>query len=589
MLLGSPSTSAHFLAVHWYSLSKPASWYLPTASSSSNLEQEARPEPHQTLFPRPNSSLRGSPAVDLAGGHELLAVRFDLLDPLQRAEERVHVLVREVLRVQRAHLVLGELVAVQEGLGLLPVALHLVPANMLYVPADLLAASAAAYEQVLRLADASPEARKAVARLRVIRGKNAVKKGFLSSENAAKTASIYREKEDLDDSRRSWKLMLKKLLDGCNRRGVNSHGQSVVLDDGVFAKLLSEDEFQRLIYPGIPKEQLAHAPRNLQTLLEDPWYEQELLAVMPKVQAKAASVLRNVKKRGAEQGDVMDPATERMLMPQVLQEAFGREVLAMVHRVNFQKHVKLANDAKLLADPNSDFATWDQLDDEFLDELLVEKSDVQGAAVLDEFMGDEWTQLLLNDVFRMAKNRLLMTTASNVDAKHVLSRRSAGNQTETLPGAKLRFVEHKDCTAEYPALAELIEKLHALPYEINKKRPDKARLCAQFVHCTAVQQLPGAHHQPLRLDCGSGDKDNGFKLTCVYFFNAIGSQDVEREQTTLNLRTSLAETAPVRQIAPKPDRLVVFKSQTVLNEITAVPEGQDLFYITFWIHGQGLQ
>ncbi|KAG6604553.1 alpha subunit [Phytophthora cinnamomi] len=451
------------------------------------------------------------------------------------------------------------------------------------------AEAAAAYEQVLRLADASPEARKAVARLRVIRGKNAVKKGFLSSENAAKTASIYREKEDLDDSRRSWKLMLKKLLDGCNRRGVNSHGQSVVLDDGVFAKLLSEDEFQRLIYPGIPKEQLAHAPRNLQTLLEDPWYEQELLAVMPKVQAKAASVLRNVKKRGAEQGDVMDPATERMLMPQVLQEAFGREVLAMVHRVNFQKHVKLANDAKLLADPNSDFATWDQLDDEFLDELLVEKSDVQGAAVLDEFMGDEWTQLLLNDVFRMAKNGLLMTTASNVDAKHVLSRRSAGNQTETLPGAKLRFVEHKDCTAEYPALAELIEKLHALPYEINKKRPDKARLCAQFVHCTAVQQLPGAHHQPLRLDCGSGDKDNGFKLTCVYFFNAIGSQDVEREQTTLNLRTSLAETAPVRQIAPKPDRLVVFKSQTVLNEITAVPEGQDLFYITFWIHGQGLQ
>ncbi|GMF58498.1 unnamed protein product [Phytophthora fragariaefolia] len=450
-----------------------------------------------------------------------------------------------------------------------------------------------AYEQVLALEqdETSTEAKKAAARLRAVRGKvpgKAVKKGFL--EGGAK-ASIYREMEDLgeDSTRRSWKLMLKKLLDGCNRRGVNSYGESVVLDDGVFAKLLNEEEFQRLIYPGIPKEQLAHAPKNLQTLLEDPWYEQELLAIMPKVQSKAVSVLTNVKKRGAEQGEIMDPATERMLMPQVLQEAFGREVLAMVHRVNYQKHVKLANDARLIADPNSEFATWDQLDDKFLDELLVENSDVRGVAVMDEFMGEEWTQLLLNDVLRMAKSGLLMTTAPNVDAKHVLSGQNTGNQIETLPGAKLRFVEHKDCAAEYPALAELIEKMHALPYEINKKRPEKAKLCAQFVHCTAVQQLPGGHHQPLRLDCGPGDKDNGFKLTCVYFFNAIMPQDGEQKQTTLNLRASLSENAPVRRLVPEPDRLVVFRSQSVLNEITAVPDSLDLFYLTFWIHGQGLQ
>lgn len=454
----------------------------------------------------------------------------------------------------------------------------------------------AAYENVLRLEKekSSSEAKKAMARVNVlkekIRAKPAVKKGFLSDKHSS---SIYSEKEDMgqDTTQRSWKLMLKKLLDGCNKRGVNSRGESVVLDDGVFAKLLQEDEFQRLIYPGIPKEQLVHAPKNLQTLLEDPWYEQELLALMPKVQAKAASVLTNVKKKGAEQGDVMDPTTERMLMPQVLQEAFGREVLAMVHRVNYQKHVKLANDARLLADPNSDFATWDQLDDEFLDELLLlqDKSEVCDVAVMDEFMGEEWTQLLLNDVFRMAKNGLLMSTAPNVDAKHVLSQQNKGNQKETLPGAKLRFVELKDCTAEYPALAELIEKLHALPYEINKKRPEKAKLCAQFVHCTAVQQLPPGHHQPLRLDCGAGDKDNGFKLTCVYFFNAVDTRDEEQKRTRLKLRTALSENAPVRQIDPNPDRLVVFRSQSVFNEITAVPDGEDFFYLTFWIHGQALQ
>ncbi|KAE8997200.1 hypothetical protein PR001_g19649 [Phytophthora rubi] len=449
--------------------------------------------------------------------------------------------------------------------------------------------AAAAYEQVLALqvagAEDAPEAKKAAARLRVLRdGHAAVRRGFLVAGRTR--AALYREKEDVADPRRSWKLMLKQLLDGCNARGVDSRGQRVVLDDGVFAKLLSEREFQALVYPGIPAEQLGHAPKNLQRLLEDPWYEQELLAVMPAVQAKAASVLANVKRRGAEQGDVMDPATERMLLPQVLQEAFGREVLAMVQRVNHQKHVKMANDARLLADPNADFATWEQLDEKFLDEFLLTE---QGAAVMDDFMGDEWTQLLLNDVLRMAKNGQLMATAPNVDAKHIVSRQQAGNQTETVPGAKLRFVELKDCTAEYPALAELIEKLHALPYEINKKRPEKAKLCAQFVHCTAVQQLPGGHHQPLRLDCGSGDKDNGFKLTCVYFFNAIELQDAESKQTTLNLRTSLAENASVRMITPEPDRLVVFRSRSVLNEISAVPDGKDLFYLTFWIHGQDLQ
>jgi Tfp pilus assembly protein PilF len=452
-----------------------------------------------------------------------------------------------------------------------------------------------AYNKVLQVEKdpSSSEANKAAARLKILKSKSAghkaVKKGFLSG-NAAKSA-IYCEKEELeqDAAKRSWKSMLKKLLDGCNKRGVNSRGQSVVLDDGVFAKLLQESEFQRIIYPGIPKEQLVHAPKNLQTLLEDPWYEQELLALMPKVQAKAVSVLTNVKKRGAEQGEVMDPATEQMLMPQVLQEAFGREVLAMVHRVNYQKHVKLANDARLLADPNSEFATWDQLDEDFLDELLQERSEVRGVAVMDEFMGEEWTQLLQNDVFRMAKNGLLMSAAPDVDAKHVLSRSNGGNQPETLPGAKLRFVEHHDCTTEYPALAELIEKLHAVPYEINSKRPDTAKLCAQFVHCTAVQQLQAGHHQPLRLDCGAGDKENGFKLTCVYFFNAVEPSTAEQQKTTLTLRTSLAENAPIRQVAPASDRLVVFKSQSVLNEVTAVPAGEDLFYLTFWIHGQALE
>uniref|UniRef100_A0AAV1V2B2 Uncharacterized protein n=1 Tax=Peronospora matthiolae TaxID=2874970 RepID=A0AAV1V2B2_9STRA len=414
-------------------------------------------------------------------------------------------------------------------------------------------------------------------------------------EQPKNVSEIHMEKKN-DPSRtekttqRSWQLMLRKLLSGCNKQGVNRQGERVVLDDGVFAKLLNEHEFQQLIYPGIPSDQLKHAPRNLQTLLEDPWYEQELLALMPKVQAKAASVLTNVKQRGAEQGDVMDMTTERMLMPQVLQEAFGREVLAMVHRVNHQKHVRLANDARLLADPNSDFATWDQLDDDFLDELLLDKNNnVRGTAVMDDFMGEDWTQLLLNDVARMANNGLLMTTIPHIDVKHVLCQQQRGRRKNTLPGAKLRFVDYQSCVVEYPALAEVIEKMHALPYEINKKRMNQVRLCARFVHSTAVHQLPAGHHQPLRLDCGGGDQDNGFKLTCTYFFNNVQLHERKAsgtKRTCLQLRTALLEDAPVRQVDPKADRLVIFQSQSVFNEIINVPNGENLFYLTFWIHGQ---
>lgn len=446
----------------------------------------------------------------------------------------------------------------------------------------------------------------------------AVKKGFLSSSSAKK--SIYNDKDDDDYTEssatpvdRTWRSMLRRLKEGCNKRGVNDKGERVVLDDGVFAKLLQEREFQQLVYPGIPPEQLVHAPKNLQTLLEDPWYEQELLALMPKVQAKAESVLGNVKKRGAAQGEIMDADTERMLMPQVLQEAFGREVLAMVHRINTKKHALLANDTRMLADPANEMADWDQLDDAFLDALLGTSVDSQdssvastGAAFLDDFMGEDWVELLQNDVHRMAKKQLLMPAVSSVDIE-ALRRADATAVKGTTPSVKksahptgkLLFIESSDCASEYPALAELVEKLHALPYEMNKKRPALARLCAQFAHCTALHQLGPGEFQPLRLDCGFGDKDNGFKLTCIYCFNGDSTQQPPRQNrqneseplraATVTLRFGLDENARVEQIETRSDRLIVFKSQQVLNEITSVRGADDLFYLTFWIHGQGFR
>jgi hypothetical protein len=61
------------------------------------------------------------------------------------------------------------------------------------------------------------------------------------------------------------------------------------------------------------------------------------------LQARAAKVLQGVKERGKTRGDIMDAQTEAELRPQILQEAFAREVVAMVsvlihllHRCSFQ-------------------------------------------------------------------------------------------------------------------------------------------------------------------------------------------------------------------------------------------------------------
>jgi hypothetical protein len=57
------------------------------------------------------------------------------------------------------------------------------------------------------------------------------------------------------------------------------------------------------------------------------------------LQARAAKVLQGVKERGKTRGDIMDAQTEAELRPQILQEAFAREVVAMVSAItHYQRY-----------------------------------------------------------------------------------------------------------------------------------------------------------------------------------------------------------------------------------------------------------
>ncbi len=59
---------------------------------------------------------------------------------------------------------------------------------------------------------------------------------------------------------------------------------------------------------------------------------------MSKIEAKADSVLEGVKRRGAQQGDEMDEETARHLYPQILQEAFARELGGETHKFTLVEH-----------------------------------------------------------------------------------------------------------------------------------------------------------------------------------------------------------------------------------------------------------
>lgn len=283
----------------------------------------------------------------------------------------------------------------------------------------------------------------------------------------------------------------------------------------------------------------------------------------------------------------MDSATEHYLRPQVFQEAFGREVIEMVKRVNYQKHLTIAQDERMLADPSHEYASWNQVSSRALEELGLAqtKEGSKGFTIQDSFMGEDWNELLAEDVKRMKSEGLLLDTGAAATAEAA----EAATATAPLPeghiqvvkahsGLKMRYLNEQECQQEYPAISELLQQLHALPYEINQK--STTHLCKAFPHSTALFSLKKGLSQPWRLDCGTGTKDNGFKLTCVYFLPHESSDGMDGSFYLCVKDT----TESVRALA---DRLVLFRSQAVLNRMTAV-KNRDLDYVIFWIHGSSL-
>jgi tetratricopeptide (TPR) repeat protein len=183
--------------------------------------------------------------------------------------------------------------------------------------------------------DRGEEANRALRQAKAVEAKQKAKhKVYLEKQKEREKRAKFKEKmslyEDRDDAyleenkmTKGAKVMYKRLRESVtDMSGANTDPLSL---NGVFAKMSKPKDFQKLVFPGIPEAELEGAPKSLQELLASEAYENELEGLMPKVEAKADSVLSNVKAKGAKQGDAMDAQTEAMLRPQVhIPRSLGR-------------------------------------------------------------------------------------------------------------------------------------------------------------------------------------------------------------------------------------------------------------------------
>lgn len=225
---------------------------------------------------------------------------------------------------------------------------------------------------------------------------------------------------------------------------------------GTFVQLCNPQQLKELLYPGASNEVLKNLPKTLKEVLE--W--SDLRLDMEKIAANAAEVLKNIKIKGARQGSIMDDATEGVLLPQIAQEALSKGIIEAVRKLNLKVSGTIAKIARPIASPESEQAQRNQLDDEVIEHYLNHRFAIQ-----QEYVGDDWCPVICNDLKRFIAHEKMsrINDKGEVVVKDVDSR-----VEELIPCISMAWVEKDDRIKEvYPALHELIDQIHSLPYEFN--------------------------------------------------------------------------------------------------------------------------
>ena len=360
--------------------------------------------------------------------------------------------------------------------------------------------------------------------------------------------------------------------------------KDAALLDGVFKKMLEPKEFQALVYPGLRVAELQRLPTSLQEVLADPRYAKDVEQLVPVAKAKAKSVLDAVKVRAAAEGDVMDAATEASLYPAVFQEAFARALVSMVTSTAVAAQSLQVRTSSALASPFAAPALWEQLHAESLRGVMS-----AGFAVQDAFCGPGWPELYVSDLQRMLSKGRFTRRSGQASASelrgwsiaYAYTSRVDSRDIVDVPLPALALLDAGELEKEYPALADLCQRLHALPFELNRKAklgltvPAPRATAAECLDDTGTLRLPACDSGP-----AGSPTDQGIKLTATLFLSPGWSSGCGGE---LGLR-GVPSASSISWIEPVSDRLVLHRARQHAHVIKPVTCGP-VWILSFHMHG----
>jgi hypothetical protein len=256
---------------------------------------------------------------------------------------------------------------------------------------------------------------------------------------------------------------LNSLLEKITSREKYSSGGDML--QGTFKRLMDKATFADTVYPGIPASSLRSLPRDLPALLAPgSAVRQAITSRLSAIGDSAMSILEGVRRRGMARGDVMDRTTEAVLIPQIVSESFAKAVVDSMKLMNQEASAAYAQYCLEVASPDGEQADMNQLEDSVVAEVI----SGDGIGVQDEFLGPEWSELVLADIMRFVKAERM--TDQSFEGITVAAAARIGDDREAAVSnvpSRMTWIEPEAVGTNYPALVEAIKCLHALPYELN--------------------------------------------------------------------------------------------------------------------------
>jgi hypothetical protein len=354
--------------------------------------------------------------------------------------------------------------------------------------------------------------------------------------------------------------------------------------------------------------------------------------MMPDVVAKADSVIHNVKKKAALNGDIMDKATEEQLRPQILLEAFARTVTKIISQTSAAFVTQALRSSAPTASPDNEQADYNQLDESVVRACIggnmhhnplphttttttttttpttttttttptttppaltaappITAAPPSCCGVQKDFMGgQEWSQTIEDDLVRLERSgRLQPADPDDINPTN--------GQDKSLDHL-FAMVGSQECKEKYPALFELLENLEALPFELNKKgflsttgQPNA--LTEPGPMCCAISKIQSNVGRRECIDGLTRGIQNGREVSCVYVVNGGGMALLVRG-TGNNVAQGIDGLATDTTVlhALETDVLYAYHSLKTSNEIVQVQATEEVsqcgWFVTMYCHSK---